>query len=329
MKIRFATIGTSAITDKFITASKLCPDLIHTGVYSRSSETAKAFAQKHNVLKTYTSLEALAKDPDIDAVYIASPNAFHSSQTLQMIAAGKHVICEKSIASNAQEAQIMVDAARQKGVVLLEAMRSIKDPGFAFIKDHLPSLGDIRQATFSFCQYSSRYDRFKAGQSFNIFSFDMSAGALMDIGVYCVEPMIALFDLPEQISCTAVKLDNGIDGNGTIMAQYPTMNVNLLYSKITDGHAPSEIQGEAGTILIDAIACPHHVKILYRNGQTKSFDLNDETNNMHYEARYFSELIATGTFPEAETAITLKSIQLMDQARKQLGIRFPADNMAN
>lgn len=98
--IRFATIGTSAIVDRFLEAAALCEGLVHTAVFSRKKETAKAFAKKHGAEFIYTDLKELAESSDIDAVYIASPNSCHCEQAVEMLKHGKHVLCEKPAAED-------------------------------------------------------------------------------------------------------------------------------------------------------------------------------------------------------------------------------------
>lgn len=111
--IRFATIGTSAIVDRFLEAAALCEGLVHTAVFSRKKETAKAFAKKHGAEFIYTDLKELAESSDIDAVYIASPNSCHCEQAVEMLKHGKHVLCEKPAASNAAELQTIFSDAAQ------------------------------------------------------------------------------------------------------------------------------------------------------------------------------------------------------------------------
>ena len=210
--IRFATIGTSAIVDRFLEAAALCEGLVHTAVFSRKKETAKAFAKKHGAEFIYTDLKELAESSDIDAVYIASPNSCHCEQAVEMLKHGKHVLCEKPAASNAAELQRMRAAAENGQAVLLEAMRSVYDPGFQAIEANLYRLGKIRSVSFRFCQYSSRYDNFRKGIIENAFRPELSNGALMDIGVYCVHPLVRLFGMPEKIEGASVFLENGVDG---------------------------------------------------------------------------------------------------------------------
>lgn len=244
--VRFAVIGTSRITEKFLRSAENCPDFSLEAVYSRTLERGRAFAQKYGARRVYDSLAGLAEDPQVDAVYIASPNASHYSQAMQMMEAGKHVLCEKALASNLPQAGDMFACAREHGVVLMEAMRSIHDPGFQKIRENLPKLGKIRRADFRFCQYSSRYDDFRAGKPQNIFDVNCSAGALMDIGVYCVHPLLGLFGTPDRILAAPVMLRGGIDGAGTILAEYEDKIAELVYSKITSTGLPSEIQGGKG-----------------------------------------------------------------------------------
>jgi predicted dehydrogenase len=129
-KVRFGIVGTGTITNWIIAASREDERFELTAVYSRSEDTARAFAEKHHIPHTFTSLEAMADSPLIDAVYIASPNAFHAAQSILCMKRGKHVLCEKPFASNAVEAQLMIQTAKNNDVVLMEAMKPTLTPGF-------------------------------------------------------------------------------------------------------------------------------------------------------------------------------------------------------
>ena len=121
--IRFGVVGTNFITDWVIAGGREDERFELSAVCSRSYETARAFADKHRIPHTFTSLEAMAASPLIDAVYIASPNALYAQQAILCIRHGKHVLCEKALASNAAEAREMIATARRQGVVLMEAMK--------------------------------------------------------------------------------------------------------------------------------------------------------------------------------------------------------------
>ena len=253
MKINFGVIGTNVITERFLEAGKDAEGFCLRGVYSRSREKAVDFARKHGADLAFDSLEDMASCKEIDAVYVASPNSLHASQSIQMLKGGKHVLCEKPIASNQREFEEMKKVALEKRRILLEAMRSVYSPGFQAIRENLHKLGKIRRVSFQYCQYSRRYDNFKKGIIENAFNPALSNGALMDIGVYCVHPLVSLFGKPEKVISSSLKLSNGIDGAGTILTEYPDFQGELLYSKITDSRVPSQIQGEEGSLVIREI----------------------------------------------------------------------------
>lgn len=320
--IRFATIGSNFIVDWFLRDSAACGELEHAAVYSRTAETAQAFGQKHGVKKTFTDLDALAADRNIDAVYIASPNSFHCEHTIKMLSAKKHVLCEKPIACTLSEFKRMRKAAEENGVVLMEAMRSVYDPVFLKIRELLPLLGKLRRASFEYCQYSSRYDKFKQGIMTNAFDPRFKGGSLMDIGVYCVHPLVKLFGMPDKVLADAIMLENGLDGAGTAVLSYDSgLQAELIYSKIADGYRESQIQGEKGTLTIDSIHNPSVIKLFLRGKEAESFVFEKPAWNMQYEACAFADEIngkgeSSLDASEAET-------ELLDIIREQIGLSFP------
>ena len=197
-KIRFGMVGTGFIADWVLAGARQDPRFEAAAICSRNQATADAFAAKHGIPHTFTSLEEMARSPLVDAVYIASPNALHASQSILCMSGGKHVLCEKPLASNAREARAMIEAARRYGVVLMEAMIATLNPNFRIVREQLPRLGTIRRYFASYCQYSSRYDKFREGIVLNAFDPSLSNGAMMDIGVYTVYPMVALFGRPHE-----------------------------------------------------------------------------------------------------------------------------------
>ena len=325
MKINFAVIGTNVITDRFLEAARQAEGFSLRGVYSRSMEKAETYAKRQGAELTFDSLEALAACPEIDAVYIASPNSLHASQSIQMLKGDKHVLCEKSIASNQREFEEMRKAALENQAVLLEAMRSVYSPGFQAVRENLHKLGKIRRVSFQYCQYSRRYDNFKKGIIENAFNPALSNGALMDIGVYCVHPLISLFGKPKKVISSSLKLFNGIDGAGTILVEYPEFQGKLLYSKITDSRVPSQIQGEEGTMVIREIPDPQEITIYYRSGKTENLEIPGAENNMVYEVREFLRLIEEKDYNHKYLENSRLEMELMDEVRRQQRIVFPAD----
>ena len=324
-EIKFATIGTSKITQNFLSAAGNVSQFKLEAVYSRNIKTAIDFGSPYGVTKFYDNLETLAEDKTIDAVYIASPNAFHCSQAIQLMKAGKHVLCEKTIASNKKEAEEMFRIAAENNVVLLEAMRSVFDPGMDAVKANLNKLGVIRRATVNYCQYSSRYDSFLQDQDHNIFRRECSAGALMDIGTYCIHGLLHLFGKPQQAVGFSDMIRGDIDGAGTILAKYPDMIAEVEYSKITNSKVPSEIQGEKGVMLIHEINCPEDVKIIYNDGTEEVIYSRAPENNMKYEVEHFIRMIHGQEQYELHVQRSLNALELMDEIRRQCQISFPAD----
>ena len=137
-KIRFGMVGTGFIADWVLAGARQDARFEAAAICSRNQAAADAFAAKHGIPHTFTSLEEMARSPLVDAVYIASPNALHASQSILCMSCGKHVLCEKPLASNAREARAMIEAARRYGVVLMEAMIATLNPNFRIVREQLP-----------------------------------------------------------------------------------------------------------------------------------------------------------------------------------------------
>ena len=324
MMIRFATIGSNFIVHSFLDALCEVAGAKFDAVYSRDYDNGRTLADKYGASKVYTNLDELASDDAIDAVYIASPNSLHFEQSLLMLQAGKHVLCEKPIASNMCEFAQMMKVANDNGVILLEAMKNVYCPGFFAVWDNLVKLGVIRNVIFNFSQYSSRYDKFKDGIIENAFNPEFSNGSLMDIGVYCIHLLLALFGEPNKVNSSAIKLSNGIDGAGTILCEYDGFLSTLVYSKIANSHIPSEIQGENATMIIDKISNIEHVSICYNNGRRDEIVI-EKNHTMSYEIEKFLTLIANYDKNTDYNLISMKQMKFLDTVRGQLGIVFPAD----
>ncbi|MGG4497346.1 Gfo/Idh/MocA family protein [Brevibacillus reuszeri] len=325
--MRFGVIGTNWITEEFIRAGQEVEGFSLQAVYSRTIDRANEFAEKFSAPHVFTDVEELAASKHIDAVYIASPNSFHAEQAIQCMNLGKHVLCEKPFASNAQEVEAMLLAAEKNNVLLMEAVKSTLAPNFFAIQENLHKLGKIRRYVASNCQYSSRYDAYKEGTILRAFDPNFANGALMDIGIYCLYPLIVLFGEPSQIKAEAVMLESGVDGEGSILLKYPEHDAVISYSKITTSYLPAEIQGEDATMVIDKINHPQKVEIRYRDGRIEDVTRAQTPKTMHYEIREFMRLFHAGEKESTTNSHTasLLAMQIMDEARKQIGLVFPAD----
>ena len=177
-KIRFGTVGTGNITHKFLMAALNCEGFALAAVCSRDAQRGAALAEEYGAPRVFTSIEEMASDDSVDAVYIASPNAFHFPQAKRFLESGKHVLLEKPFTSNAAEAEELFRIADEHGVMLAEAIRSAAMPGFIAIREHMHKLGRIHGVYSAKCQYSSRYDSFREGRIANAFRPELSNGAL-------------------------------------------------------------------------------------------------------------------------------------------------------
>lgn len=335
-KIRFGVVGTNFITDWVIAGARQDERFSLEAVCSRTRERADEFAAKHHIPHTFTSLEEMAKSPLIDAVYIATPNFLHAEQSVLCMKHGKHVLCEKPLASNAAEARRMIDASRKYGVTLMEAMKPTLTPNFRAVRDNLSRLGTIRRYFSCYCQYSSRYDKYKEGIVLNAFNPALSNGAMMDIGIYTLYPMVVLFGRPQKVDATGILLSSGVDGQGAVNFLYDGMNATILYSKIANSALPTEIEGEDGNILLDRINIISKVSFTPRipsaAGRTNTSapeDISAATDHdeYYYEVAEFIDLILAG---RRESMInshenSLVTLEIIDEIRRQIGVVYPAD----
>lgn len=326
-KIRFGVVGTNTISDKVIAGALLDPRFVLTAVYSRTQAQADWFAERHAIPHTYTSLELMAESPLIDAVYIASPNSLHASQSILFMKHRKHVLCEKAFASNAREVREMIAIATKQKLVLMEAMKPTLTPNFSAVFDALPSIGKVRNYFSCYCQYSSRYDKYKQGVVLNAFNPALSNGALVDIGVYTIYPMVVLFGAPKSIQATGFKLSSGVDAQGSVTFSYDDMTATVLFSKVSDSTLPTEIQGEEGTIWMDRINIIKEVTLSLRNGEKRVLTRHHCGEEYYYEVAEFIDLILSGKRESLVNshANSLITMQILDQIRHQLGVRYPAD----
>ncbi len=347
---RFATIGSSGITERFLEALALVENARYVAAYSRDEARARAFGEPHGATLFFDDIAAVAESPEVDAVYIGSPNGLHAEQALRLIQGGKHVLVEKSLAANEREAERVFSAAREAGVVVMEAMRNLHVPTFDAIERAVASeLGQVRKAALRFSKVTSRMARLRAGERLNVFDPALAGGALMDIGVYCVEPAVALFGRPNEVRALAVCAPvpgcapddpcDTVDLAGEAILGYEDKLVSISYGKMSDDVLSSEVEGERATLAWDQTSCPQNPRLYVHEDKGLIFKVEEPEpqpivvdvpeNDMVCEISDF--LDAVQGKPAAVEAIarfervTLDSLHVMDEIRRQVGVRFPAD----
>ncbi|MBE6757554.1 MAG: Gfo/Idh/MocA family oxidoreductase [Ruminococcaceae bacterium] len=322
--IRYATIGRGAIVDQFIAGAAISGEFVLAAVYSRNEENGRAFAQKHGCDTVYTDLAALAAAPDIEAVYIASPNSCHVPQSEQMLRAGKHVICEKPIATSASDYCRLKALADERGLVYMEAIIPRYVSGRAAIKEALASIGNIASARIDFAQLTSRYEALQRGEQVNIFDMSLAAGTLMDLGVYCVYAAVDLLGMPRGITAIASYLPNGADCSGTALFDYGRFTAALTYTKVGHSAVGSEITGDKGTLVIERIGLYVGAYLVQNGVKTQLFEDEPKEQLMSREAAAFAAFIRGENLEEYKSASDLawKVHTCMDTIKQAANIRY-------
>lgn len=329
-ELKFGIIGTGMISGMFVHAVRETSGVSVGAVLSRSMDTGEAFISQNFPEQVkrpvvLTDIGELFKS-DINAIYIASPNKFHAKTAIDAMQAGFDVLCEKPISSNKPEYDEMTAVSEKTGKVLLEAMRPAFDPGYRAVFSELPKLGKIRHASFEYCQYSSRYNRFKNGEYMRAFDPSFSNAAVMDIGIYPIYVCAMIFGKPTgKIISSSTVLEGGMEGSGEALFPYDGMTAVISYSKICDSVNPSAIVGENGSITIDKLSSPSKIRLFLKDGTYDILYSSEKQNNMNFEIEEFRNLVLNRNIKHEYAAISRISMELTDEIRRENGIIFQAD----
>lgn len=324
--MKFCTIGTSWITEAFIEAAHRSGKAQLVAVYSRKSESAQAFANKYGEVSAFTNIQEMLADDNSDFVYIASPNILHPDHIKLAIRSGKHVFCEKPMVFTDKQWQEIAQLSKKHQVFVFEGFRHLFSPNYERLKEALTSVGTIRSAMLQYMQYSSRYDKYKDGAEPNVFSQKFAGGALMDLGVYPLSMAVDLFGQPINATYHPVLLENGIDGSGTMVLTYEGFVVTLLTSKITNAFMKSEIHGEEGTLMIDAIAPISQIQFYDRKTARVSELANEQYDaDMIFEVEAFVQMVTNKDWDSHDAFLERSRTvaQLTTKMRQENDIHFP------
>lgn len=290
--MKYAIIGTGWIAKAFADGVKIAEGFSPYAIYSRTREKGEAFAQKTGAKKVFTNIEEMASDCEIDAVYIASPNAFHYAQSKLFLEHGKHVICEKPITVKPQEFEELFLLAKSKKLVYMEAIMMMHFPNRILLENALKSIGKITSARVDFSQLSSKYPALQRGENPNIFNPEMATGCLMDLGIYNVYFALYFFGKPQKITSTSMLLETGADALGAAVFHYPDKQITLTYSKVGQSFSGTEIYGDEGTIAVESISKLVNIKLISPDGEEKIIAGDTEKEEvMSYEAKDFFRFI--------------------------------------
>lgn len=309
--IRIGIVGTSSISEQLARAVHAVDGVELGRVASRDVARGRDFAERVGAPGVAEGLEGLLEAGDLDAVYIASPNSVHAAQVRAAVDAGLPVLVEKPATLTAEEWEELVELAREREVVLLEAMRTAYDPGIRTIQELLPRLGRIRRVSFRYEKRSARYDHVLAGEQTNIFDPALGGSALRDLGVYPLHALVLLFGEPLDIVGARVGIASVTDGLGSAIAEYDDFLADAAWSKITDTSLPSEIQGEEASLSIDAIDAPRRLVLTPHGGGPETLEVPAPENPMIGEVERFRDAVR-GADVSVDQDRTARTLRLVD-----------------
>lgn len=325
-KLRWGILAAGGIAGAF-TKDLIDNGLSVTAIGSRSAEKAERFADGHNIGTAHASYEALAADPDVDAIYIATPHPFHVTTAELAIRAGKHVLIEKPITINAAEAEHLRQLGEEHDVVVLEAMWTRFLPHMRRIHEILDAgtIGALRSLVATHTQDLPD----DPGHRLN--DLALGGGALLDLGIYPVSFTFDILGKPEQIIATGRLRPTGADAEVSTLFRYASGATALVLCQ-SDAPGPNtaQISGADGYIAIESV--------WYKPTAFSVFNSKHECieryaspqiigRGMHFQALELERLVATGErfSPMMPIAQSVAIMDVMDAIRSQIGVTYKAD----
>lgn len=325
-------MGASRIAHDFMVALKTLPEIEHTvvAVSSRSLERATEFAVRHKIAKAYGSYKELAEDEDVEVVYVGTIHPEHASLCKLALSHGKHVLCEKPITLNLKNTKELFDLAKVKGLFIMEALWTRFFPLYAEVKNLVDSniLGEIRVAMVSFGISADHVERLQDPA--------MGGGALLDVGIYCLNIVDMIFggQEPTSISAMGQKTPAGVDSTLTITMLYAeNRTASLTISMAAQLPNEAVFAGSQGSLTIHS---PFHCATKFTSpAGTKEYPLPKpsmplnfvNSTGMRYEIEAVRKSLLSSetqnyTMPWSTTE---RIFRWMDEIRRQLGVVYKED----
>ena len=320
-KIKWGIIGLGKIANKFAADLQLSESAELYAVASRSQEKANEFAHQYNAKIAYNFYEKLAKDPNVDVVYIATPHVFHYQNTLMCLKNGKHVLCEKPMGMNQDQVKEMMALAKEKGLFLMEGIWTRFHPAIQKVLEliHSKSIGDIihLKADFGFLADYNPQKR--------LFNKKLGGGSLLDIGLYPVYLSLLLLGKPIKIDAKARFTQTGVDDFCTINFEYGNRVHSALESTLAM-QTPTEanIHGTKGSIKIHSRFHESTKVALYKSGEATIYDFNMKGNGYYYEIEEVNQCLNAAALESKKLplSISLALAQTLDLIREKIGLEY-------
>ena len=323
--IRWGILGTGWIANQFAQGLAQLPDAELVAVGSRTSESARRFAEQHNVPHRHGSYRALAEDAGVDVIYVATPNPWHREHTLLCLDSGKPVLCEKPFALNAGQAEGMIQTAREKDLFLMEAMWTRFFPLTGKVRALVEegAIGEVQMLVADLCI------RFGFDPSDRRYAPGLGGGALLDLGVYPLSFASMIMGSPKEIASMAHLGETGVDEQAGIVLGYDGGRVSTLYTSIRVG-SPVEatLLGTRGQIRIHSWWIhPDRLTLSVSGEEAVAIEIPFAGNGYQFEAAEVMACLRAGKLESDLMPLdeTLSIVETMDTIRTQWGLRFPGE----
>ncbi len=322
-KLNWGILGPGKISKKFAQDVNLVDNAVLYAVGSRSEERAKKFAQAYHVEKAYGSYEDLLNDPDVDIIYIGTPHNSHKQYAIAAMNAGKHVLCEKPLGLNLDEVKEMIDASKSNQVFLMEALWSRFNPTIVEVLGKLKEgvIGEVNYVNVDFSVYR---DFPVEGRMLNM---DLAGGSLLDMGIYPVFLAYLVFGYPEQILAASRFHETGADMQTAAILKYKHGIANLLSGFSSQSDMVAKIHGTQGRILLNRRWHQADGYKIVNDQDETSFQLPIKGIGYTYEIEECIDCISRGLIesPKWSHQNSVDLIKIMDEIRKQVGLKYPSE----
>ena len=322
--MNFGIIGAGSIADWMARTIVPMSEAKCYAIASRDLEKAKAFAEKFDIPKAYGSYEELVADPEVEAVYIATPHSHHYEHAKLCIEHGKHVLCEKAFMMNAAQAEEIFSLATEKGVLITEAIWTRYMPSRKIIQELLDGgvIGNVRTLTANLSYRINEVER--------IYRPELAGGALLDIGIYPLNFALMHFGNGyTEIGSSVIMTETGVDGQECITIKWPNGRFAVLTASIYEESDRQGIfYGSEGYMIIDNINDPLNIDIYNPKHQlVRHIDLPEQNTGYEYEVSEMVDCIRRGELecPSMPHCETLRVMRIMDGLRKEWGMVYPQE----
>jgi len=336
---KWGIIGSGSICNDFVTVLKAIKNCQVVAVSSRTEEGAKEFAQKFGIPKVFNSTEELAKDKELDCVYIGVPHNKHHEAAMECIKNKIPVLCEKPLTLNASQAEEMVQLAKANNTFLMEAMWTRFIPALLKAKELTKEIGDLRLVTCDISYNSWNRDKLKE----RAYDPNQAGGAILDVGSYGISFASWMYGgvMPTAVKALAQIADTGVDESAIIALKYGESKLaNITCSVHPKAQGSCWIVGEQGTIHIHGPGWQHAVYVtLHKEGKDREdfkFQLPDIKGEFMFERgelMLFEALEVMQCIEKGQTESKIMSLQesvnimkTLDLIRREINVKYPHES---